>query len=127
MVHRIINKTILLAAIIFVASLQSCYYDNEEDLYPQPPPCDTSFITYSESIWPVINDNCTNCHSGSAPSGNIRLSNYDEIVDAANDGSLLGTIRHDAGWSPMPKGGAKLPDCDITKIEMWVADGSPDN
>ena len=127
MVHQIINKIIVVAAFVFVASLQSCYYDNEEDLYPQPAPCDTSFITYSESVWPVINDNCTNCHSGGAPAGNISLSNYDEIVVSVNNGSLLGTIRHEAGWSPMPKGGAKLPDCDIKRIEMWVADGSPDN
>lgn len=127
MEHRIISIKILISALFFALIMQSCYYDNEEDLYPVPPPCDTTNVTYSANVWPVINDNCTSCHSGSAPSGNISLTDYSEIVDAADNGSLLGTIRHDAGWTPMPKGGAQLPDCDIQRIEIWVEDGTPNN
>ena len=107
--------------------MQSCYYDNVEDLYPQLPECDTTNVTYSNDIWPIINSNCTSCHGGNAPAGNIRLENYNDISSAANNGSLLGTIRHEDGWSPMPKGGGKLNDCDITKIETWVNQGTPDN
>lgn len=127
MENRIINIKTLFSILFVAVLLQSCYYDNEEDLYPVPPPCDTSNVTYSAYVWPVINDNCTSCHSGSAPSGNISLTDYDEVVAAANNGSLLGTIRPDAGWSPMPKGGPQLPDCDIQRIEIWVDDGTPNN
>lgn len=127
MEHRIISIKILISALFVAVIMQSCYYDKEEDLYPVPPPCDTTNVTYSANVWPVINDNCTSCHSGSAPSGNISLTDYNDIVASADNGSLLGTIRHDAGWSPMPKGGAQLPDCDIQRIEIWVADGTPNN
>lgn len=107
--------------------LHSCYYDNLEDLYPQAPACDTSNVTYSNTVWPIINGNCTSCHSGGFPSGNVSLSNYNEIATAANNGSLLGAIRHENGWSPMPQGGGKLPECDIAQIETWVNAGTPDN
>ena len=110
-----------------VLALHSCYYDNEEELYPQPPPCDTSNVTYSDDVWPVINNYCSGCHSGSAPSGNVSLSNYTEIATAAQNGSLLGAIRHEDGWSPMPKNGTMLPSCNIKHIEIWVAHGTPDN
>jgi len=128
MEHRII-KILKLLAVLFagVLGLQSCYYDNVEDLYPQPLPCDTTNITFSGTVWPIINNNCTGCHSGSAPSGNISLTNYSKISAAANNGKLLGVIRHEQGYPPMPKGGGKLSNCNITQIENWVNNGTPGN
>lgn len=118
---------LLICGIGLVVLMQSCYYDNIEELYPQAPACDTTNVTYSTDVWPVISENCTDCHNTGFPSGNVSLSNYDEIVAAVQNGSLLGTIKHEDGWSPMPKGGGKLPDCDIQKIESWVNAGTPDN
>lgn len=128
MVHPTIKifKQIILT-ILIVVTLQSCYYDNEEDLYPNPPECDTINVSYSQDVWPIISSNCTSCHSGGAPSGNVYLDNYDNIVIAANNGSLMGAIKHENGYSPMPKGGAMLSDCNIAIIQKWVDDGTPDN
>jgi hypothetical protein len=126
MVRRTIKILTSLTMIMAFAFLfESCYYDNEEDLYPKPPGCDTTNVSFNNEVWPIINTNCTGCHSGGAPQGNVSLENYDDIVVAANNGSLLGTIKHEDGWSPMPKGGGKLADCDIAKIESWVNDGTP--
>ncbi len=127
MVHLIIRKATLITGIAAIALLSSCYYDNVEELYPQSPDCDTTNISYATDIFPVIDANCIACHSGSAPSGNVSLSNYSEILAASQNGSLLGTIKHEPGWSPMPKNGNKLDDCTISKLEVWVAVGSPDN
>ncbi|NQU33844.1 MAG: hypothetical protein HQ521_11455 [Bacteroidetes bacterium] len=107
--------------------LNSCTYDNIEDLYPQPPTCDTLNVTFAQDVLTVIDANCTVCHSGSAPSGNLSLTNYADIVVAAQNGSLIGVINHRSGWSPMPKNGAKLDECTIKKIEAWVAAGTPNN
>jgi len=107
--------------------LSSCYYDVAEELYPDKPVCDTTNITFTDHVLPIINANCTSCHSGQAAAGNIRLENYNDISAAANNGSLLGVIRHEPGWSPMPKGGGKLNDCDIAEIETWVNQGAPNN
>jgi len=40
---------------------------------------------------------------------------------------LMGTIKHESGWSPMPKNGNKLSDCKIQKIDRWILDGTPNN
>jgi len=127
MVQHIITKGALLLGITLLILLNSCYYDNVEELYPQPAACDTLNITYSNDVLPIINTKCTGCHSGTAPAGNINLETYDDIVAAANNGSLMGTIRHESNWSPMPKNVAKLDNCTITKLEIWIADGTPNN
>lgn len=127
MVLQIIKKSACYIGIVILMGLNSCYYDSVEELYPQPPDCDTSNVTFSNSVLPVINSNCTSCHSGSAPSGNLNLTNYDEIVAVAQNGSLLGAINHESGWSPMPKNGNKLDNCSINKIEYWVSSGYPNN
>lgn len=127
MEHLIIKfgKIIVIATLFF--GLQSCYNDNVEDLYPSSINCDTINVTFSGNVWPIINSNCTSCHSGDFPSGNVLLSNYSEISNAANLGKLLGTIRHEPGWSPMPKNKGSLPSCDIKQIEIWVKEGTLDN
>lgn len=127
MVLPIIKIRYFYIAIISMFILNSCYYDNVEDLYPQPPACDTSSVTFAGDVMPIINANCFACHSGSAPSGNVKLETYDNIVASVNNGGLMGTIRHESGWSPMPKNGAKLDNCSITKLEIWIADGTPNN
>ncbi len=121
------KKIILFVGTIFLFTLQSCYYDNMEDLYPDSSGCDTTNITYLQSVWPVLQSNCTGCHQGTAPSGNARLENYNDIVAVVENGKLMGTIRHESGFSPMPKGGNKLSDCDITKLEIWINKGYPEN
>jgi len=118
---------LLLILIAFTFLLYSCSYDSVENLYPATGDCDTTNISYTNDIWPIIDSNCTSCHSGNAPSGNVNLENYDQIKAAGINGSLLGVIKHESGWSPMPKGTSKLPDCDIMKIETWGNNGYPDN
>ncbi|MCB2201135.1 cytochrome c [bacterium] len=121
---KFIKASIAIAVIVL---MPSCYYDVEDELYPQTAACDTLNVTFTNNILPIINSNCTSCHSGAAPSGNIRLEDYNTISEAANNGSLLGVIRHEPGWSPMPKGGGQLNDCNIAQIEAWVNDGTPNN
>jgi len=126
MEHRTIKNGLILIMISGLLTLSSCYNDNYQSLYPSGP-CDTSQVTYSKDVRPVINAQCTSCHSGATPLGNIALENYGEVVAMAKNGKLLGSIRNDAGYSPMPLGGVKLSNCDISKIEKWVKNGTPNN
>lgn len=125
-IKKIIKKGLFLTMLLGLLALSSCYNDNYQTLYPSGT-CDTTHVTYAKDVWPVINANCTGCHSGAAPSGNVALENYNDVVVIAKNGKLLGSIRFDPGFSPMPKGGPKLNSCDIAKIEKWVNDGTPNN
>lgn len=106
--------------------LSGCYYDVETELYPKDPnqTCDTLNVTYTARIEPIIRANCYVCHAGTAEGGgNIMLEGYANFsnVDGAR---LYGAVSHTAG-SPMPKGGNKLPDCDISAIKKWIDTGKP--
>lgn len=122
-----IRKTYSIIIIGLIFLLNSCQYDSIEDLYPENPDCDISNISFVNDVWPIINSNCTSCHSGATPSGNTNLENYNQIKSVAESGKLLNVIRHKSGWSPMPKGESKLPDCSISKIEKWIESGYPNN
>ena len=89
--------------------------------------CDTSNVTWSNTIRPIIQNKCQGCHQGGSPGGGYDLSNYAGVSGAAFDGSLLGSIQHQTGWVAMPQNSNKLPDCDIAKIRIWVDAGAPNN
>lgn len=107
----------------------SCYYDSEEALYPNlNSGCDTTAVTFSGKIVPLLANNCLSCHSNvtAAGSGNgIRLENYTDVKSRA--AAIAGSIKHSGGYSPMPKNGGKLNACLISQFDIWVHAGMPDN
>lgn len=119
---RVINYLLILGFIS--VSLTSCYYDNEEELYPQPIECDTINVTYSQTIAPIMSASCNFCHGESSPSGNVITDNYDDLKTIADDGRLWGCVNHESGYSPMPKDRPKLNDCDLKKIKVWLDNGA---
>lgn len=108
-------------------TLNSCYYDDEETLYPQSLACDTTNVTYSATISAIMSSNCNACHSGSAPQANIKTDNYTDLKDIADNKKLWGAVNHLSGYSPMPKDRPKLSDCDLDKIRIWIYEGALNN
>ncbi len=98
----------------------------ENNSCPEPP-CDTLNVTFSESIWPVVNTWCLGCHSGGNPEAGLRLENYDQVAAIANDGRFFGTVNHDPGYVGMPFESPKLSDCTIATIRIWIENGAPNN
>lgn len=111
------------------ALFTGCYYDNEEYLYGglEPIPCDTASVSYGGTVLSILQRECIGCHGASAPGGGVSLHTYEAVVASASSGKLLGTIQHAAGFSQMPKGGNKLPTCELQQIEAWIHQGSPNN
>ena len=108
----------------------SCYYDSKEYHYPQiNTQCDTASVTYAKSIVPIIQNYCLSCHGNttSALGNGIKLEDYADIKVRADDNSLLGSVAREGGYSPMPKNTAKLDECKIATIRIWVNAGAPDN
>jgi hypothetical protein len=89
--------------------------------------CDTSNVTYSGTMAPLMQTYCNGCHSGASPDGGIDLTNYTGVSGAAIDGSLYGSVIHNSNWSAMPKNSAQLPQCKIDQIRIWVNSGYPNN
>jgi len=123
----------LFSSLTFVAIilmfLGSCYYDSEEALYPSlNSACDTTNVTFSGKIAPMLANSCLSCHSNAtaAGSGNgIRLENYADVKTRAT--ALAGSIKQTGTYSPMPKNGGKLKACLITQFDIWVKNGMLNN
>ncbi len=114
------NKSLFWIAILIFAITQ-CTYHNEEDYFgDNQDNCDTSNVTFTNDVFPVMQINCVSCHNTNNTTAGVNLSDYNNIKRYAESGSLLGTIKHLPGFSPMPPSGPKLDDCTILKIEVWV-------
>ena len=119
-------KYLVFIALISIVFIQGCYYDNKDILNPGST-CDTTIVTYSASVNPVLTAYCIGCHSGANAPLTINLDSYAGVKSQVTNGKLLGVVTHSSGFIPMPKNGNKLSDCNITKIRKWVAAGAPNN
>lgn len=91
--------------------------------------CDTTNVTYSGSVKPLLDLKCKGCHGTNSPGGGVKLTNYDEAKTVALNGKLLGSVNHDASFiaMPYPAGSAKMPQCEIDVIRIWIENGAPNN
>lgn len=89
--------------------------------------CDTLNVSFSGHIFPVVQNYCQGCHSGSNPSGSLSLTSYSEIANAAANGSLISSLKGIDGYTLMPKDSQKLSDCKIRQFELWIEAGTPEN
>lgn len=120
---------------ILVLTTQSCYYDNEEELYSTTATttCDTTNAKFAGFVSPLIASSCaiSGCHNAaSAPvSAGVNLSSYTTIKSyiTSSKTTFLGSIKHDSRFSTMPKSAAKLSDCNIKKLEVWINAGMLNN
>ena len=131
-------KKLIFIALFALPFLNGCYYDNFNEIHPIV--SDTCIIadtvSFSNDIQPIMNQSCgtsnSACHLSNASTG-LGLANYTLVIGNIQDAtvaSFLSRIKHDNGVSPakwMPKDGIKISDCDISKIEKWIAQGQLNN
>jgi len=125
-------KSRLSAFVTFVTILilsVSCYYDNAEALYPfVSSSCDTTNVTFSGKITPILANSCLSCHSNATAASagnNIRLQDYIDVK--ARTTAIAGSIKHTGTFSPMPKNGGKLNACSIKLVDNWIRNGALQN
>jgi len=88
--------------------------------------CDPGMFAYAADISPIISTYCRGCHSGSFPSGNIKLETFAELKTVAESGQLIGAVTGASGYSLMPPAG-KLQSCQVEQLQNWVAANMPNN
>lgn len=91
------------------------------------PACDTTNVTYTASILPLMTTKCKGCHSGANPSGGLDFTSHQVLQAVALNGRLMGSITHANGYVAMPQGGNKLSDCEIDMVRIWINESAPNN
>lgn len=122
---------ILLTVSLFLLILTSCTKDETTPPggNPDPMACDTNNITFSSDVGPILSGSCaiSGCHNGATMQSGLDLSIYASVKVIADDGRLIGTITHAAGFPSMPRNASKLAQCTIDKIQAWIIAGAQDN
>jgi len=114
----------LVAVLVLVVS--GCYYDVEETLYGTER-CNIQWVGFASDIAPLVSLKCAGCHSGTAPSGGLTLQSHAQIASIGISGALVDRTHRPAGDGlAMPPSG-RLTECELSKIQNWVNQGSPDN
>jgi hypothetical protein len=120
---------ILLAATIagaFLLYLSACSKHNAVELGGGG--CDTSNVSYSKQVVPILQNNCYQCHQGPGASSGVDFSNYDAFKGwAASSPYVIGDITATPGYTSMPYGLPLLSTCDINTILAWIHQGAPNN
>lgn len=81
--------------------------------------CDTTNVGFKASVWPMMEKYCTGCHSTSSPGGGIIIAGYADMVALAGNGSLMGSVRYESGYSKMPTN-QQLSECNIMLLQQWI-------
>jgi len=132
MIKRVFSFFSLSTIAIAIVSLSGCYYDVEEELYPDsqmPTACDTNNVRYSVEVKNVFDARCNSCHAGVNASAGIRLDNHADIKTYLDQtgSTLVSSIEQDGNASSMPQGQPRIPDCEINQVKIWIANGYPEN
>jgi hypothetical protein len=86
--------------------------------------CETSNVTYTNTIAPILKTNCYACHEGTAAAvSGIKLDTYEGVKAQGVANQLYPAISHSGTVPPMPQGRDKLSDCNIAKIKKWIDEG----
>lgn len=87
--------------------------------------CSTMNVTYTGNIKAIIDNNCAkSCHSASSHAAGIDLTTYEKVKAESLRPSFIGSLKHDLGFSPMPKKNPKLSDSTLMIISCWIESGS---
>ncbi len=94
--------------------------------------CDTTgSITYNGHIAPILQHNCTGCHTPPFNQGGIDLTGYAQVKTLSETlrpdspgGTpvIIGAVKRMAGFKSMPTS-YPLDECSIRTMELWIAQG----
>lgn len=100
----------------------------------QPTVSTTTSVSFSKSVLPILEANCTQCHGPSRQSSNLMLNSYTNVMAGGLGGLVV--VPGDAQKSElvqlissgsMPRGGSKLQENEIQTITDWINAGAADN
>ena len=124
-------KNFLVIAILFVciSGWFSCTKDVAQ--VPPPPTCDSTHISYTTTMVPIVTRYCaySGCHAAPLGAAANDLSTYiglhsEMAIDSPGLNSILCRIQtNTCGNDQMPKGGRPLSPAIIDTFKLWKAGG----
>ena len=115
-------KKTLIVIVSTAAFLGACKTTKQTTTTVAPVDCSNKNYTYEADIKSIIENNCSKCHNSNNKAGYNFLT-LESVIKAAKNGDLLGTIKHQKGFTKMPLMKPQLPQELIDKIECWVNNG----
>jgi hypothetical protein len=116
------NRVFFLLIII----CSGCTYDNVQSKYNQSE-CDLLNVSWSVDIEPLVNQFCVGCHQGSSPSAGLLLDRYEVVKTSVLQGEFSIRINKPITDPLKMPPNATLDSCAIDKLNMWIANGAPEN
>ena len=115
------NSVYLLSIAILTIVFTSCTKDKVSDLLPYPDIVCSDSVSFSNVVFPIIQNNCAGCHDNQ---NGYTFTNHQNI--SSNYAAIIGSMKG-TGFQLMPQGGPALPDSVIQKIQCWVNQGMKNN
>lgn len=105
-----------------VTALSGCYYDIEQDLYPNSF-CDLANVTWTTNIEPLVQSRCAipGCHVPGETSPD--LTTYAGVKGSVDAGTFRDRV---VVVKDMPSG-SSLTSCQIQQVELWLNAGATQN
>ena len=111
-----ITNVVLFPFILF----SGCENNVEENSEDNPVDCTEVETYYTENVAPILESNCTECHSGPTPTAGLSLDSYASVYAAIKSGNIWDRVTRVQG-SPgfMPNGGTKLLDANLEILQTF--------
>jgi uncharacterized membrane protein len=128
--------SLFIIGLFYVLSIVACMHKAIDEVKPKAitvitSTCDTAEVKYSVQIKKVLQDNCLRCHGNAVYSTQGSGYNFDDFTvlqQEANNGHIAKAINHASGSIPMPIDKmAKISDCEIRQMMIWIDAGAPQN
>ena len=87
--------------------------------------CDTTNVTYTACIQPLVQNYCGGCHNSTSTGGGILLNTYDNVKSSVQFGNLLCSIQWTNSCKRMPQNSGQLTSCNIRKFIIWKNNNYP--
>lgn len=103
---------VVIFSLVLVSSCESNTYSEVESISENP--------TYSNTIQPIMTENCTSCHANNSQYPN--LETFAEVKEACQNGNVVCRIDTQSCGSVMPQSG-RMTESKIASIKLWIAQG----
>lgn len=117
----------ILSIAVVILLWTSCKKENNEDEESTECLNPIAVPSFSMDVVPIMQTHCYKCHSNANAEdngGDWDLEDHSDLFPVAKNGTLLGSIKQEPGFIPMPLNEDKLSACDIAVFENWIALGA---